>query len=367
MNLFLSLSRPRSTVRFSYFLRLWSSADSFRHPVGRELTKTMRELCARHDVVFKEESKWGATEETDERLTGKNFGDFKSANRLQTDASLLAYMVEPSPTRSGMHETKRDFTVAVTLAPPGTGKSRLLDDAVRAPLESRYFTHFLRLVVTFNGATGGAYKYPLTSRVVREFFCGPVPSTAAVRQFLLEIDAMLSSRFEGKEEDVVSGHVLDAIEALFFELRGGKLGRTILLVDEISKATLTGSSTSAESLVYRAVVDWINDAPLSSAYGRRGVVFTSVAFLEPWSEFSTSGRKLLWLPLGTFDVWNEVVQSVIAGEAISLGLLGDNNVVDQRVWSLLAATGGRPRDIGAVLVALQASPCRALRIRISVS
>jgi hypothetical protein len=61
----------------------------------------------------------------------------------------------------------------------------------------------------------------------------------------------------------------------------------------------------------------------------------------------------VWLPLGTFDVWSTAAQSAIAGDAKRLGVLGAGQVVDERVWSLLAATGGRPRDILSMLVSLQ--------------
>jgi hypothetical protein len=101
------------------------------------------------------------------------FGDYKSPQRLETEAKLREYMSAPSRSRqTGL----RDFSIAVTVAAPGTGKTRLLDDALRMPLDTTHFAHVLRLAITFNGMTGGVFAHPIAARVLREFFCGPAAS-----------------------------------------------------------------------------------------------------------------------------------------------------------------------------------------------
>jgi hypothetical protein len=341
--------------------------------VGRELAETMRALCKQDKVAFKEESKWGVSDESD-RLTEKKFGDFKSEFRSETEAKLHAYMCEPSPTRgagdtSGQGETEFDFKVAVTVAAPGTGKSRMLDDAVRVHLDSRHFDHFLRFAITFNGKASGVYNFPFSARILGKFFCVAAPGVD-MSTFLEVVDKMLSSRFAGENDVGVAPKVLGAIEALFFQQHGGKLGRTVLMVDEISKvgfaplaATLQSVNEIAstdgklfphwqEALAYRIVTKIVDNAPLSAQFGRRGVVMTALSYVKPWA-LSGSGRVLEWLPLGTFDVWSAGAQEAITGEARALDMLSNKQDVNKRVWSLLAATGGRPRDVRQVLLALQ--------------
>jgi hypothetical protein len=198
-----------------------------------------------------------------------------------------------------------------------------------------------------------------------------VPGKVAV--VLGAIDQWLVERFDGVGEDKVAPEVLSAIEALYFQQRGGKLGRTVLMVDEISKAEFASGGNSKlladvqerlrsdkhvhEQAAYRIVADFVDAEStwLSPAFGRRGAVITALDYIDPGSEISKSGRSLLWLPLGTFDVWRDAAQSAIAGDAKRLGVLGDGELVHDAVWSLLAATGGRPRDILSILVSLQSA------------
>jgi hypothetical protein len=107
-----------------------------------------------------------------------------------------------------------------------------------------------------------------------------------------------------------------------------------------------------ELAAYRIVAKFVDRAPLSDTYGRRGA--TALDYIEPGLEGSRSGRSLWWLPLGKFDVWSGEAQAAIAAEATRFGLSVGQDM-HPNVLSLLAATGGRPRDISAVLFNLQAA------------
>jgi hypothetical protein len=327
----------------------------------------MRTLCAAHQVVLKDDAQWGVV--SDARLTAYRFGDYKSATRRVTEVKLRDYMCAPSRTRSAALDTRGCYQIAVTVAPRGTGKSRLLDDAMRMSLESPHFDHFLRFAITFNGKSSGEYRHPISVRLLRQFFCLTAPGNNEF-DLLSAIDAMLLERFGDKGERHVSRVVLNAIEALYFSQHGGKLGRTVLMVDEISKAAFVpdGGNSSllafvkgldhsgqriSEQMVYRIVATLVDTAMLSGAFGRRGAVITAQRYIEGIPDVSNAGRSLVWLPLGTFDLWSTAAQAAISGEAARLGLLRDRVLADERVWSLLAATGGRPRDILSMLVSLQ--------------
>jgi hypothetical protein len=299
----------------------------------------VRQACVETNTPFKSDPMtWGVTRDDDPRMTPACFGDYKSPQRLETEAKLREYMSAPSRSRqTGLSE----FSIAVTVAAPGTGKTRLLDDALRMPLDTKHFAHVLRLAITFNGMTSGAFAHPIAARVLREFFCGPAAETSNV--VLKKIDAQLSRLFPSDDVDTVAQRVLDALEALYFQQRGGALGRLVLLIDEISKALLlmADKDNLCEDSVHRTVVWWVD-----AAKGRRGAVFTGLTIESPWAKVSRSGRPLVGLPLGTFDVWDAAVQRAIEHEARMLTGFGANH---HRMWSLLAATGGRPRDIFLVV------------------
>jgi hypothetical protein len=93
----------------------------------------------------------------------------------------------------------KDFQIAVTVAAPGTGKTRLVDDALRMPLdakpanEAKHFDHFLRLAVTFNSNYSGTYAHPFTARMLLVFFCGTVHADASI--VLDRIDTKLVQLF----------------------------------------------------------------------------------------------------------------------------------------------------------------------------
>jgi hypothetical protein len=137
------------------------------------------------------------------------------------------------------------------------------------------------LAITFNGATTRACVHEVASRCVLEFFrCQPVIDDATLNKgadantVLDAIDAELSRLVRGPVA-TVEQDVLTALEALYFNARGSSLGRSVLLVDEISKATNEGD-------VYRSVVEWVDAggvrvAGRSGFHSRRGAVFTGLS------------------------------------------------------------------------------------------
>jgi hypothetical protein len=312
------------------------------------LVDLVMNACVETNTPFKRDPMtWGVTRDDDPRMTPHRFGDYKSPQRRETEAKLREYMSAPSESReTGL----RDFSIAVTVAAPGTGKTRLLDDALRMPLDTKHFAHVLRLAIAFNGMTGGVLAHPLAARMLREFFCGPAAVYAG--DVLKKIDAQLSRLFPSDDVDTVARSVLDALEALYFQQRGdGMLGRSVLLIDEIAKARLLMANKDklCENLMYRTVVSWI-DASLK-ANGRRGAVFTALTIESPWADASSAGRPLVRLPLGTFDVWDAAVQGAIEHEARRMW--PGFGAINRRLWPLLAATGGRPGDVLLVLERLK--------------
>jgi hypothetical protein len=213
--------------------------------VGARLRELVEKSCAESKYPFKVDSKtWGVTLDDDLRFAAAEFGTYKSTLRTATEERLRKYMREPSIPRATTATSfeMKDFQIAVTVAAPGTGKTRLIDDALRMPLDAKpgeqeHFDHFLRLAVTFNTNYGGSYAHPLTARMLLMFFCGTVDESA--EKVLRHIDAKLVQLFPGKVVDSVARNVLNALEALYFDQRAdGKLGRTVLLIDEISKADM---------------------------------------------------------------------------------------------------------------------------------
>jgi hypothetical protein len=306
----------------------------------------VRQACVETNTPFKSDPEtWGVTRDDDPRMTPACFGDYKSPQRRETETKLREYMSAPSRSRqTGLS----DLSIAVTVAAPGTGKTRLLDDALRMSLDTKHFAHVLRLAITFNGMTGGAFAHPIAARALREFFCGPAAKSSI--DVLEKIDDELTKLFGNVKVDTVARSVLDALEALYFQQRGGVLGRLVLLIDEISKARLLMANKGelCEDLMYRIVVSWVD---ASWEAGRRGAVFTGLTVVSPWADATLSGRLLVWLPLGTFDVWDAAVQGAIEHQARSM--LTGFTAIDHRLWSLLAATGGRPRDVVLVLERLK--------------
>lgn len=284
---------------------------------------------------------WGVTLNTDPRMTPALFGDFKSADRRATDAKLLTYIREPSKLR----QTGQDSCgIAVVLAAPGAGKTRLLDDVLRMELDT---THFLRLAITFTGTTSYVGAHPLAVRALREFFCEPAREAAT--DVLRAIDGQLSRLFPRDNSDTVARLVLDALEAVYFQRRGGVVGRTVLLVDEIAQAKkkVATDHEPCEQDVYDTVVAWIDAGGSPS---RRGAVITSLNLIKAMTPLTVAGRPLTWLPLGVFDVEDENVRHYVMLEARkfwpSLAQLPES------IWQLLASTGGRPRDIFNTLESL---------------
>jgi hypothetical protein len=199
--------------------------------------------------------------------------------------------------------------------PPSQPITRLLDDTVRGLIAADKSgdvlfdpSDKLLLAIAFNGAITRACVHNVASRCVLEFFrCQPVIDDATLNKgahantVLDAIDAELS-RLVRDPVATVEQDVLDALEALFFNARGSSLGRSVLLVDEISKATNEGD-------VYRNVVEWVDAGGVQVAgrpgyHSRRGTVFTGLSVQTPWAQETASGRSVVRLALGLFDVWD---------------------------------------------------------------
>jgi hypothetical protein len=236
------------------------------------LRELVKESCAEASYPFKVDSKtWGVTLDDDLRFAAAEFGMYKSTLRTETEELLRKYMREPSIPRATTATTfeMKDFEIAVTVAAPGTGKTRLIDDALRMPLDAKpgeqeHFDYFLRLAVTFNANYGGSYAHPLTARMLLMFFCGTVDESA--EKVLRHIDAKLANLFSNVLAADLAADVLDALEALYFDQRGDKLGRTVLLIDEISKALVTDATrVTSERHVYESVVGWLNGGVMAGS------------------------------------------------------------------------------------------------------
>jgi hypothetical protein len=124
----------------------------------------------------------------------------------------------------------------------------------------------------------------------------------------------------------------------------------VLLVDEISKATNEGD-------VYRSVVEWVDAggvrvAGRSRSHSRRGAVFTGLSVVTPWAHESESGRSVVRLAQGRFDVWDTQVQDVILLDMRKRPKWANVTSLPAAFWSLLASAGGRPRDIESIVVAM---------------
>ncbi len=236
--------------------------------LGARLVELVRQACVETKTPFKDNPMtWGVTRDADPRMTPARFGDYKSKQRRETELKLGEYMSAASRSReTGLSE----FSIGVTVAAPGTGKTRLLDDALRMPLDTTHFAHVLRLAITFNGFTTHVCAHPIVTRVLREFFCGPAGDVAG--EVLSAIDDKLANMFSGVKVDKVAQSVLDALEALYFQPRDdGAVGRSVLLIDEVSKALVDtpGGEEKCEPRIYRTVVSWVD-----AGKGRRGAVFT---------------------------------------------------------------------------------------------
>jgi hypothetical protein len=311
-----------------------------------ELTKA---ACAHHEVPFKSDPmSWGVTEATDERMTPFNFGDFKTEERKKTESDAIKYMSEPSVSREAGLSS---FGVAFTIAAPGTGKTRLLDDLLRVTMPTTYYDHFLRLPITFNGAPIGHFSHPVAVRALLQFVCGTL-IRGRVSATLSTLNQYLEQVCGPQDVDSFANAVLDAIETVYFQFRGGVLGRSVLLIDEIKLASYNPPRVSSELNVYQCITLWIDDGSTSAADGRqtpsrRGVVFTGVSVLSPFALESSTGRPIVPLPLGIFDVYDDGVRGAIALQA--------GCEIHPAGWALLAASGGRPRDILDILAKMEAA------------
>jgi hypothetical protein len=302
------------------------------------LIEKVAKLCADNAIAVKPQDRWGVTLENDNRMTPKKFGDYKTSVRLKTEAKAIDFVQNP-----GLFG---GCAIAGTIAASGTGKTRLLDDLARVPLLSPHFKYILRIPISFNDTSSRAYVHPLSVRLLFQFVCGTSENSAAtnvnVAKAMLQIDALLA-KCSTKDADIVAGCVLDAIEAVYYSMHGGVLGRTMLLVDELACARFL-PNVNAEAAIYETLKQWLNGGVVGvGGASRRGVVFTGLTVASAWTKTS----PIVWLPLGTFDVWDNDVRAAIQAQT-SLNWPGCRPI-QPKVWALLAATGGRPRDIFNVL------------------
>jgi hypothetical protein len=345
--------RARASVPDDDAVSTPHATDQLRSLFG-DLRDVVARSCAESYFPFKNDpNSWGVTNENDARFTAHQFGDFKSANRAKMEEELRKYMREPSEPRG---PRLKDFAIAVTIAAQGSGKTRLVDDALRVPLsakpgETAHFDGYLRLAVTFNGNYGATYAHPVSTRMLLAFFCGVVARDASI--VLKSLDGKLKQIFPEVDAHIVALNVLDALERFYFEQRGNGLGRSVLLIDEIGKAGMInkqGEAVAGQQLVYDAVVAWLNGGALAGTQkGRRGAVFTGLSAIAPWSTAFRSGRSIVRLPLGTFDLWDKRLLDVVDKEAKAIKDWPADREIPERVWYLLAATGGRPRDVSSML------------------
>jgi hypothetical protein len=300
-------------------------------------------------VAFKTDEKtWGVSDINSGRMTAYSFGEYKSATRLEAEAKLTASLCGFSvPRYAGGGDS---YAIATAVAAPGTGKTRLLDDTVRGLIAADKNgdvlfdpSDKLLLAITFNGATTTACVHDVASRCVLEFFCGPPPFGSSVESELINIDRGLSSIFPDADVRQAGWAVLDALEALFLSARGGTLGRSVLLVDEISKA-------DNQRNVYANVVQWVDAggvrvAGRSGFHSRRGAVFTGLSVPTPWAQETASGRSVVRLALGLFDVCDPQLQNAILRDMRKRPKWANVTSLPAAFWSLLASAGGRPRDM----------------------
>jgi hypothetical protein len=198
---------------------------------------------------------WGVTADADERMTPLKFGDFKSEECKTTESDAIKYMSEPSVSRQAGLSS---FAIAFTIATPGTGKTRLLDDLLRVTMPTTHYDHFLRLPITFNGETTGEFTHPVAVRALLQFVSGTVIMDA-VFDALVTLNQYLEQVCGPQDVDSFANAVLDAIETVYFERRGGVLGRSVLLIDEIKLASYDPPRVSSELNVYQCVTLWIDD------------------------------------------------------------------------------------------------------------
>jgi hypothetical protein len=344
---------------------------TFCFAVGRAIAAAVKAACVSSDAVtFKEdELTWGVTAADAQRLAARSFGDYKSPTRLKAEVALANYMSKFSEPRAGFIGT---YVVASCIAAPGSGKSRLLDDAVRGAIAAELDANGARarsfdprdkllLAISFNGGTTHDCVFPVASRCVLEFFCGQPKGMRAdsADSVLKKIDSELQRLLPGQDVDDVKRLVLNALEALFFHVRGAALGRTVLLVDEIA---LTGA---AQEAVYKSIVRWIDNAPIAVGrgyLGRRGAVVTNITLWSPWDRTSESERPVVPIALGLFDVWSADVKDAILRDVQKYPRWSNVRTLPDKLWTLLASTGGRPRDIESILKSLHNSTSELERV-----
>jgi hypothetical protein len=88
---------------------------------------------------------------------------------------------------------------------------------------------------------------------------------------------------------------------------------------------------------------------VQAIHSRRGAVFTGLSVQTPWAQETASGRSVVRLALGLFDVWDPQVQDAILLDMRKRPKWANVTSLPAAFWSLLASAGGRPRDIESIL------------------
>jgi hypothetical protein len=185
------------------------SPDCFPRPVGLRIAEFVAHASVGNSMsTFKSDPMtWGVTGAGDKRLTTYSFGDYKSKPRYKGEVKLSAYLNGWSQPR--IPGGSAPFAIATLVAAAGTGKSRVLDDAVRGDIaaelgdDGEVIRRFdpvgkLLLAISFNGFTRQECAFPVASRCVLEFFCGQpnecndAPAGISANDLLKKIDDQLA-------------------------------------------------------------------------------------------------------------------------------------------------------------------------------
>jgi hypothetical protein len=89
---------------------------------------------------------------------------------------------------------------------------------------------------------------------------------------------------------------------------------------------------------------------VQAIHSRRGAVFTGLSVQTPWAQETASGRSVVRLALGLFDVWDPQVQDAILLDMRKRPKWANVTSLPAAFGSLLASAGGRPRDIESIVM-----------------
>jgi hypothetical protein len=212
----------------------------------------------------------------------------------------------------------------------------------------------LLLAITFNGATTRACVHDVASRCVLEFFCcQPVIDDATLNKGAdantTSMLLMLSFRAWCVAQSLPSSRP--------FSTHSRRCSSTRVAARSVAACCWSTRSRKRtnEGDVYRNVVEWVDAggvrvAGRSGFHSRRGAVFTGLSVQTPWAQETASGRSVVRLALGLFDVWDPQVQDAILLDMRKRPKWANVTSLPAAFWSLLASAGGRPRDIESIVM-----------------